>query len=370
MNTDLIVRNGSLLIPSGTFNFNALTASSINFSGTPSLGNITGSKFLILDGNNNITQISSASVVADLFITNGNTSAGRNTLLSVIDSTTILAKSLSITGSGGIGIVPNISADSVDYVIDGSALVSFSSGLYADRPQSALLGQQYYQTDLLEGLYVWDGGDWAFIPDNNTEIFCKFLGNVYPMNSNISGSSGAAYQETGKFSSWRLNSGTGTLDYTNLTTAQNISYGGGTGKIIMYYNDIYVSATSSATNRYVVRLGRRHGSDVDSMHFRYTDNVNSGNWQCITYSGSTATTTNLTTSIDSTTTGSSYLVVLDQSGVDNVKFYRNNILVATHTTTIPKNFSNGYMGSVSIEKTAGTGSIGLVLDDAIIKRIR
>lgn len=132
----------------------------------------------------------------------------------------------------------------------------------------------------------------------------------------------------------------------------------------MYAERVQVSALSDGTNRYVARIGRDVGSDVNGVWFEYSDNVNSGKWLCVSYNGSRETTdSGVAVSASSTYT---LCWVLDFSGTDTVYFYINGVPVATHTTQIPANFTSAYPFAISIQKTAGSTSRGLMFGRTLI----
>jgi len=302
-----------------------------------------------------------------LTVTNGTGVSDRAQLASAPDQLTLQVKSIGISGSNGISVTRISNATTEDWVIDGSSLVLFASGTYANRPLTGLLGQQYFQTDLLVGLYMYDGNNWIFMPDGNTMAWCKFLGNTYPLNGNTSGSGASHAQSSSKFSAWELSTGTTSSGISQLRTSQDMSLGGTTGKIIQY-SKVTIPTLSDGTNRFVVRIGRPAGTEGVGIWFRYTDNVNSGKFQVINHNGVTPTTND---SGITAVAGTEYefVTVFDQNGIDNIKYYINNVLVGTSTTNLPTTFAGGYYGSISIEKTAGNTARTLVVDDVTIKRI-
>ncbi len=368
MGNDLVIRKGSLIL-GPTPSTGSITTEAIFFTATPKTGSTATDRFLVLDNNNIVKQVPSSSVIIDLNVSNGPQTAGRTTLLSAPSSDTIFAKSISFTGSNGIVVIENIGAQTLDYVIDGSALVTFSSGLYSQRPSSALVGQEYYQTDILEGKYMWDGLTWKLMPDGNTEIYSKYLANTYPMNGNVSGTGSAHYQDGSVgFSIWRMDTGTTSTGIAQIRTSQNMILGGATGKYIMNHAGVFLTTLSTSGERYNVRIGRPAGADGIGLFFKYTDNVNSGRWQCIAHNGSTSVTISAGTG-PTASIAQEFTIVYDQSGVDTAKFYINNTLVANISGSLPANFTNGYAGSISIEKVVGSTNRSLFVDDTVIKRI-
>jgi hypothetical protein len=70
------------------------------------------------------------------------------------------------------------------------------------------------------------------------------------------------------------------------------------------------------------------------MAFRRDTGAGDANWQAVTDNGSgtpTVTNTSVTVAIDQS---ERFMIVVDSAGA-NVRFYIDEVLVATHTTTLP-----------------------------------
>lgn len=112
---------------------------------------------------------------------------------------------------------------------------------------------------------------------------------------------------------------------------------------------------STATERYYLEAGFMDalaGATTYSAYFSYVDNVNSGQWQCITSDGTGSTTTN--TSVALTASAFQRLEIDVNAAATEVKFYIDGSLVATHTTTIPTGTTNRTGIAVQIRKTVGS----------------
>lgn len=122
-----------------------------------------------------------------------------------------------------------------------------------------------------------------------------------------------------------------------------------------------VSEASNGTHRFVTQFGLTTilGSldQNDGCYFRYVDNVNSGNFQCVTASGGTRTTTNTSTA-GSTGSYRPFRIEINSTATE-VKFYINDALVATHTTNIP---AFGLRIFYAIQKTVGNAARYLYSD--------
>lgn len=308
-------------------------------------------------------------VAEELIISNGPTTFDRKELATVPGINEILIKSVSVTGSNGVNVTPTVNSDSVDWVIDGAAFSLFTVGTFAQRPSSPSIGQGFYQTDIREGRYHYDGGNWEYFLGSNTLVFEPMSGNlpVYYASS-VNGTGAAGSQDATAGNRWRFDTGTTTTGYARLQLASNfLSVHGTTGKIILHAEKVAVGSLSSGTERYLYRIGKSTGADVSGMWFEYSDNVASGQWNCVNYNGTRTETASGITVVANTEY--TLCIVYDFTGTDNIKFYINNALVATHTTNLPANFTGTFFGSVSMEKSAGTTNRASFIGPITIQRI-
>lgn len=300
----------------------------------------------------------------------GDTSGGYVPLVFGVDDSTIAIPSLKAEGADGIDVtVVPTGTDKVLITVAAPTLARFLSGDYADRPVSAVPGQTFYQEDQLEGLYLWDGSGWRFQPDGNTEVFSKMHGNTYPMNQNSSGTGAGNFQSDAYFSRWRMETGTDAAGISQLRTSQNmLSTMPTAGKLIWYYSGVRIGTLSDGTNTFTIRVGQDAAADGLGLQFKYTHSNSSGQWECISHDGTTATTVASGVTV-ANNTDYEMIIVLDYAGTDNAKFYINGALVATITTNLPTSLTNSYQGSTSIQKSAGSTNRNFLVDDIIIKQI-
>lgn len=124
-----------------------------------------------------------------------------------------------------------------------------------------------------------------------------------------------------------------------------------------------VSQLSTSTDRYHIAVGfldtnATADDGVDSVAFRYQDDVNSGNWQVFTRSNSVETSVD--TSIAPVTGGNFQRLRMDIDGsVPVARFYINDALVGTITTNVPTGSARITGLSFRIWKIAGTADVGL-----------
>ena len=124
-----------------------------------------------------------------------------------------------------------------------------------------------------------------------------------------------------------------------------------------YFSTVLAAWTnlSTATERFYLEAGFMDslaGATTYSAYFSYTDNVNSGQWQCITTDGTGSTTTN--TTVAPTVSTFQRFDISVNAAASEVKFYIDGTLVGTHTTTIPTGSTNRTGVVVQQRKTAGT----------------
>jgi hypothetical protein len=115
-----------------------------------------------------------------------------------------------------------------------------------------------------------------------------------------------------------------------------------------------VSNVSTSTERYILYAGffeSLTATPAEGAYFRYSDDVNGGDWECVTVSASTET---LTDSNVAVTAGTFNKLRIEVNGAGTeAKFYIDGTLVATHTTNMPGSTDRLGVG-VNMRKTVGT----------------
>jgi hypothetical protein len=132
------------------------------------------------------------------------------------------------------------------------------------------------------------------------------------------------------------------------TVATNVAYMG-TGNTLgltftfgsgfaSYESRLCMVTLSTSTDRYTQYVGfasDTSGAPASGCFFRYTDNVNTGKWQCVTRSGGTETTADSGITVAASSTAMNKFRVEVNAAGSSVNFYYNNALVATNTLNIP-----------------------------------
>lgn len=221
----------------------------------------------------------------------------------------------------------------------------------------------------------------GYDPSARSEYFCDFTGLISSIGSSsanlsecsyvILGGSGASIVgidingETDVIGVFRLSAATSS---TNRAVYATRGWVTGNGEIV-FETKLRIPTLSDSSQRFYVRAGFVNSSAVasttDGIYFRYIDNLNSGQWQLVCISGSTATVTN-TASAPIANTWYKLRIVIN-SAASSVGFYIDGVLVGTITTNIPTNAAT-LQGIWGIERTVGTTARTLDSDYMYIKK--
>jgi len=258
------------------------------------------------------------------------------------------------------------------------------SGTKADRDAiaSPLTGQQFWQTDVLEGMYVYTGTFWDYQPRMHrvllsTHFTAGLLAGGVATSGVGSISVGAAGtganaamdingEAGGRHSLIRIMTGTTTSGRSSLSGGQAVThlFRPGESKI---WNEtaLRIPVLSDSADRFTIRVGMidsPNADGTDGVFFRYADNVNGGKWQCVTRAAGVETAGDSNVVAD---TGWHDLAFRYTSSL--VRFYIDGVEVVTTSTNIPSGsqLTNAY--SCMIVK--GGGSVGTTNRDLYIDRI-
>lgn len=141
-------------------------------------------------------------------------------------------------------------------------------------------------------------------------------------------------------------------------SATGVLFGGGE----WHFMEInLIAVASDATDRYTVRLGfgdNDAGEPTDGIYFRYSDNLNGGEWQAVTRAGGSETATDTNVALDTANYVKFEIIV--NAGATSVDFLINGSTVATNTTNIPSAATGTLPGSII--KSAGSNSRQVQID--------
>lgn len=240
-------------------------------------------------------------------------------------------------------------------------------GTIAERPVSgAYIGQEYYQTDELEGSYKWNGVKWVYQRDfddfiavgmtaisgtNNNEGLTTAgagTGFGYAVNTTPYAHMGEVILSTGTTTTGRFNA------YLN----RAMTIASGTKKIIQYYEGFVIPILADITEDFAVQWGAgvAAAAGLYARHRRQTPFFE-------IVSNNVLNTT--TTPVVAETVYN--ICIVAEIGV-NTKLYINGVLAHTHATPMPVGFSMGSIG-FAIGKVTGTTNRTLVWNRFILKII-
>lgn len=111
---------------------------------------------------------------------------------------------------------------------------------------------------------------------------------------------------------------------------------------------------SVAASRYVARIGylsTATAEPVDGVYFRYSDNLNAGNMQCVCRAGGVETAVNTAQPVSAI---AYKLEIVVNAFATSAQFFMSGALVATVTTNIPKIITRPVGFGIAIIRSVGT----------------
>lgn len=149
------------------------------------------------------------------------------------------------------------------------------------------------------------------------------------------------------------------------TYRYSMTVGGGP----VYFDALmYIPALSTGSEGFVIQLGFSDaffiGGETNGIYFTYTDSVNSGQFQCVTNSSSTLTTTNTSVAVVANTYY--HLNITVNSNATSVAFNINGVNVATNTTNIPSSAMKILFG---LYQSVGSSAVNMAVDCVSILQI-
>jgi hypothetical protein len=123
-----------------------------------------------------------------------------------------------------------------------------------------------------------------------------------------------------------------------------------------FETSLYIPTLSDGTNRFVVYAGFGDtfltADYVDGVYFRYSDNLQAGNWEIATASNSTRTQSDSGIAV-AAATWYNLAAVVNAAGT-SVEFFIDGVSVGTITTNIPTGASRVFSPNVRLHKSLGT----------------
>lgn len=231
-------------------------------------------------------------------------------------------------------------------------------------------GQQFWQTDELEGFYSYNGSEWKYLPNSEILIQDHFFGSInlgggYGFNLVVdTAGTGAGVNADNAGDAdhghiVRITTGSTGSGRAGFTSGSNVTT---FGNRKTYLETVFkLVALSDGTDVYTLRFGFQdslNSDGTDGMYFRYTHGTNSGKWEAVTRQASTETATD--TGITADTNWHRLAIKFVSSSL--VEFYIDGVLVASNTTNIPNSSQPAGAFSFKIVKGSGTNAREIYLD--------
>jgi hypothetical protein len=331
----------------------------VNFDGTATFSTTSSTQYNVYTGgagSNTINNVAPSATSGIPFISQGSSSqptfgtavvAGGGT-----GNTTFTAYSVITAGTTATGAFQNVSG------VGTSGQILTSNGASA--------------------LPTWQANSGGFTPNSTINLFDDFTGvsassaviiSTYSWGGSGSGSNtmngNPAVSSTahpGLVGNGSLTSGT-TAASLYLCSLGNNSFllGGGAITLNFVFN---IATLSNSTNRYTLVLGlgdfasKSASAQANGCYFLYSDNVNSGEWEFITSSASTATTDTSSTSVTSAWHNAQITV---NAAASSVNFTMDGVSLGNIITNIPT--TNPVSPFIAIIWSAGTIAANSVITD-------
>ena len=308
----------------------------------------------ITDGGSTATVGVAADGISNSKLANmgGNTLKGNNTGsaadpadLTQAQATAMLNSLVGDSGSGGTkGLVPAPAAGDASKFLKGDA----TWGTPAENP---------------------------FAPASALEFIDDFLYYTFPGGSIWNGDSVWAFAGS---LGWNAVAGEANhpgvmeLQISTINTAEAIhkrldQFAGGNGELI-FEIALKLTTLSSSSERYIVTVGfgdvTASGDQVDGAYFRYSDNLQSGNWERCTANNSTRT--QQSTGVAVTTSWTRLRVVMNSAGTQ-VDFYIDGTSAGSITTNIPTGAGREFGVLFKLEKTVGNTARQMRVDYVYVR---
>lgn len=160
-------------------------------------------------------------------------------------------------------------------------------------------------------------------------------------------------------------SATGSIAERTATNAFNAA----NGSLYYLHKDAFVTALSDGSNSYVCYSGFSNTSTgaepTNGAYFEYDPSV-SVYWRCVTAADGVRTKTTTDVPVKILADGPDKLQVKIQNGI--AKFWINNVLVHTTSSTMPTGWGQAFGAAAAIRKTGGTTARGLAFDMLYVRQ--
>jgi len=159
--------------------------------------------------------------------------------------------------------------------------------------------------------------------------------------------------------SWSLETGTGSTNASGIYIPKNnLTFGSFGGCAIFGFAELYITTLSTSAQRFTAKIEILPGANSttnavnNAVGIRYSDNVNTGKWECYTRNTS-GTETVLDTGVTVATNTLYSLKIYVNKSLSEVQFELNGTIVGTITTNLPTSGTLAGLRVINI-KSVGT----------------
>ena len=331
----------------------ATTNNSLNYK-------ISQYNVLVGAANNLVTNIAPSSTSGVPFISNGASSnpgygtavvAGGGTGLTSTTAYELIAGGTTSTGNlqqvSGVGTVGQVLASN-----GAGSLPSWQSA-----PAGVFSPNQVLQ--IVEDFIGGTGG----IPSSNF-AGCNFMWSINSSSAAVTWNSAGGGAVAGHPGIWYQSGLNSSNTYVCLALqSANNTFILGSGVIVL--NWVFnIGTLSNGTNRYVLNIGlgdtynSKVADQANGLYFKYSDNVNSGNWEIVSASASSLTTTTTSTAV---TTGWHNAQITIDSTASTITYVMDGVSLGTISTHIPTTAVSPLYYIEWVAGTIGSSFIGVDL---------
>lgn len=159
--------------------------------------------------------------------------------------------------------------------------------------------------------------------------------------------------------SWSLETGTAATGVSGIYIPKNnLTFGAFGGCAIIAFSEVYMATLSTSAQRFIYKLEILPGANStttavnNAVGIRYSDDVNSGKWQCYTRNNSGTESTLDSGVTVATNTIYSFRIFVNKS-LSEVQFEVNGAIIGTITSNLPTSGTLAGLRAINI-KTVGT----------------
>lgn len=159
--------------------------------------------------------------------------------------------------------------------------------------------------------------------------------------------------------SWMIETGTTATGVSSIYIPKNnFTFGSFGGCAVFAFAELSVQTLSTSSQRYTAKAELLPGANSttnavnNAVGMRYSDNINSGKWECYTRNNS-GTETTLDTGVTVATNTSYTIRIFVNKSLNEVQYELNGVIIGTITTNLPNSSTLMGMRTIAV-KSVGT----------------